>query len=116
MPRADEPRVTLRLSVADEAVLREAAERRGVRLGTLIRQLAVSEAERIRSSERAPRMRRRSASVPVPAPAASSSEVEKSEPVSEAKRYVAGLKERYAVKTGRELAMERQRKLNERRP
>jgi hypothetical protein len=127
MPKADEPRHTVRFSRVDNAILEAASEQAGVAVGSMIREGALRNAREVAGevSAAAPKMRRRSAAVPVPSPAASS-EVEKSEPpvldavspsdgrgkISHPVRRVPQLP---GVMTAKDLMLERQRKMNERR-
>lgn len=100
--RSDEPRVTVRLSAVDHAMLSAAAEAAGVSLGSLLREGGMRFARELaESSAPAPKMRRRSAAQPPPAPVPSPAAPRALPP---------------GVTTARNLMMDRQRKLNERRP
>lgn len=75
MPRSDEPRIVIRVSVADKAILDAAASAAGVATGALVREGALRYAREVAGEAAAGQVRMRRRSVP-------SSEVEKSEPVA----------------------------------
>lgn len=115
MPRADEPRYTVRLDADVALLLRTASEVSNVAVGALIRECARRSAAAVAADASAGRvsLRRRSAAVPVSSPAVPESEFRRRvEGKITAEEYVLGLRERAGVKTAREVMLERQARLN----
>lgn len=124
MPTSGEPRVTIRLSEVDHAVLNGAAEAAGVALGALIREAAMSYAREVAGdgASGSRRMRRRSASAssvdtPRSSPAGRQAKLRSHKTTAAAPPVASprGARGRSASKGAdgpAEWALERQRKLN----
>lgn len=111
--RRDEPRVSVRLSAVDHAMLEAAAQTAGVSLGSLLREGGLRYARELAGEvAQAPKMRRRPAPKQHPVHCDCPSCVGPLHGSTAAREALKDVATRAGVKTAKEIMLERQARLN----